>query len=305
MTGTVVAKLRPFVTEYRAYAQVEPRTVLPINATATGVIAVLRVSPGQHVKAGETVANLTGSEYTTEQTAARARFRAARTVWRTAQHNYPNFSSAKDVANAQAALQGARAALRRIEAAGELHAPVAGTVLSLNVSRGERVSPGTPVLQLLPDHDLWLRATLYDQEVRHVHPGMTGRFYPEHDGTVIPIRVTAVIPPLTAGGGLRIACVAITAATWQDGEAGTVAIASGPATQLPVIPTAALILDQGKWWVLIADAHGLHRQPVEIGPSAGEWTFIRRGLESSERVVAVNAYLLFHAEISRHYAPPD
>ncbi|MGH8361810.1 MAG: efflux RND transporter periplasmic adaptor subunit [Gammaproteobacteria bacterium] len=303
--GTVAVELRPFTTEYRAYAQVEPRTVLSIYASSIGEITALKAAPGQHVKAGEHLARLAGPEYDAELTAGEAQFHTAQVALRTTQHNYPDFSSARDVANAEATLKEARAALTRIKATGEVRAPVAGTVLSLTVSPGERVSPGTALMRLLPDHNLWLRATLYAPGAARVRPSMVGHFYPADDGAAIPIRVSGVIPPLATNGGVRIACVATTAATWQDGEAGTAVIASGPTTQLSVVPTAALILDQGKWWVLISDTHGLHRQPVVLGPSVGEWTFIHQGLKAGERVVAVNAYLLFHAEISRHYVPPD
>ncbi|MGH8307330.1 MAG: efflux RND transporter periplasmic adaptor subunit [Gammaproteobacteria bacterium] len=303
--GTVAVELRPFAAEYRAYAQVEPRTVLSIHAATIGEVTALMAAPGQHVKTGERLAHIAGPEYDAELTATEARFHTAQVGLNTTQHNYPTFSSARDVTNAQAVLKEARAALTRIKAAGEIRAPVAGTVLSLTVSPGERVSAGTPLLRLLPDNNLWLRATLYAPDAGRIRVGMVGHFYPADDDLAIPIRVRAVIPPLAASGGMRIACVAIRPATWQDGEAGTVVIASGPATPQPVVPTAALILDQGKWWVLISDAHGLSRQVVEIGPSAGEWTFIHQGVQAGERVVAVNAYLRFHADISRHYAPPD
>lgn len=303
--GTVAVKLRPFTTEYRAYAQVEPRTTLTIKAATSGEIVTLSVTPGQHIRAGEPVAKLVGPEYQAALSTARSQFRAAQMALRTAKHNYPDFSSALDVENARAALQQAHAALTRIQAAGEVRAPLAGTVLSLNASPGERVSPGTPLLNLLPDHNLWLRTTLFGLEAQRLRPGMAGKFYPLEGGAAIPVRVSAIIPPLTPGGGLGIACLATVAAAWQDGEVGTVIVTAGPARQMPVVPTAALILDQGKWWVLIANAHGLHRQRVEIGSSAGEWTFIPQGLRAGEQVVALNAYLLFHADISQHYAPPD
>ncbi len=303
--GTVAVELRPFAAEYRAYAQVEPRTVLSIHAATIGEVTALMATLGQYVKAGEHLARLAGPEYDAALTAAEARFHTAQVGLNTTQHNYPTFSSARDVTNAQAELKEARAALTRIKAAGEIRAPVAGTVLSLDVSLGERVSPGTRLLQLLPDHNLWLRATLYAPDAGRVRVGMVGHFYPADDNPAIPIRVRAVIPPLAASGGMRIACVAIRPAPWQDGEAGTLVIDATPVRQLPAVPTQALVMDRGRWWVLVSNSKGLLRVPVVLGSSVGEWTFIRKGVHAGEQVMAVNAYLLFHADISRHYAPPD
>lgn len=302
---TVTVTLKPFAAEYHGYAQVKPRSVLVLKAAATGEIAKLAVSPGQHVHAGETVATLVGTDYQTELSTARAQFRAAQMTLRIVRHNYPVFSSAQDVTNARTALQEARATLARTRAAGQIRAPFGGIVLSVNVSPGERVSAGTSLLNLLPDHNLWLRATLFVPGAVRVRPGMTGEFHPTEGGADIQVRVSAVIPPLTAGGGVIIACTTTVDTAWQDGEAGSVSIASGAAQPMPVVPTAALVMDQGKWWVLLANARGLQRQPVEIGLSDGSWTYISRGLHAGERVVAVDAYLLFHANISQHYAPPD
>jgi len=304
-TGTVAVELRPFKLEYQAYAQVEPRNILPIRAAATGEVSTLTVVPGLHVGKGELLAILTGPDYDAEVAAARARWQAAKVVLSTTRHNYPDFSTVQDLASADAVYKEAHAALTRIRAVGKVRAPVSGTVLTLNMSSGERVSPGTTLLRLLPDNGVWLRANLYGADTGRIQSGMRGRFYPQDGAAAIPVRVHAVVPPQTVGGGVSVTCVADTTAIWQDGEAGTLVIAASPVQQLPAVPNVALVMDQGKWWVLLSDTHGLRRQPVEIGPSVGEWTFIRHGVRADERVVAVNAYLLFHADISRHYSPPD
>ena len=71
------------------------------------------------------------------------------------------------------------------------------------------------------------------------------------------------------------------------------------------VPTRALVLDQGQWWVLVHSSTGDHRQAVVPGPARGWRTFIERGLEPGVQVVVENAYLEFHLGISKNYQPPD
>ena len=71
------------------------------------------------------------------------------------------------------------------------------------------------------------------------------------------------------------------------------------------VPTRALILDQGKWWVMVHTATGDHPQEVIPGPTRGWQTFIAHGLEPGTEVVVDNAYLEFHRSISQRYQPPD
>ena len=209
-TGTVAVELRPFKLEYQAYAQVEPRNILPIRAAATGEVSTLTVVPGLHVGKGELLAKLTGPDYDAEVAAARARWQAAKVVLSTTRHNYPDFSTVQDLASADAVYKEAHAALTRIRAVGKVRAPVSGTVLTLNMSSGERVSPGTTLLRLLPDNGVWLRANLYGADTGRIQSGMRGRFYPQDGAAAIPVRVHAVVPPQTVGGGVSVTCVADT-----------------------------------------------------------------------------------------------
>ncbi|MGA7801920.1 MAG: hypothetical protein WCC36_14025, partial [Gammaproteobacteria bacterium] len=91
---------------------------------------------------------------------------------------------------------------------------------------------------------------------------------------------------------------------WHNGESGTVTL-EGASRTLVAVPTEALILDGGRWWVLVHTGGGNHRQVVVPGPSRGEWTTIERGLQPGTAVVVQNAYLEFHRQVSRHYQPPD
>ncbi|MDE2234419.1 MAG: efflux RND transporter periplasmic adaptor subunit [Gammaproteobacteria bacterium] len=305
-TGTLSVTTRPYAVRYKAYAQVEPRAILIIRATTTGEIHTLLVSPGMHVAAQQQLATLAGPEYEANLATAEAHYRAAQAVLKAVRHNFPQFSSAQDLATAQASLAASQAALQQIQAGGIIRAPVAGIVQSVALSSGSRVAPGVRLLQLLPDNSLWVRATMYGRAALDVRQGMTGVFHSNSPAVHVAVRVQGIALPLSIGGGAAVICVARNRHPgWQDGETGTLEITAAPSRPVPVVPNSALVMDQGSWWVLVSDTRGLHRTQVEIGPSSGEWTFVLHGLRAGERVVAVNAYLLFHADIDKHYTPPD
>ena len=60
--GMVRVRRRTVTRELKAYAQVVPRSLLPVRATLAGTIAGLTVEPGDTVQAGELLARLTGPQ---------------------------------------------------------------------------------------------------------------------------------------------------------------------------------------------------------------------------------------------------
>jgi hypothetical protein len=108
-----------------------------------------------------------------------------------------------------------------------------------------------------------------------------------------------------AGGGETIALDATNPrSSWISGEFGTV-ILKLTAEQIVEVPTRALIVNQGKWWVLVHTAQGNHPQEVVPGLAEGWNTFIESGLAPGTQIVVSNAYLLFHSGIAEQYQIPD
>ena len=91
---------------------------------------------------------------------------------------------------------------------------------------------------------------------------------------------------------------------WLNGEPGTVSL-NAPQRQLVSVPTRALILDQGKWWVMVHSAKGNSPETVVPGSTLGWNTFLESGLAPGTKVIVDNAYLLFHASIAEQFQIPD
>jgi len=316
----VTVQLQTVTPHLDAYALVEPTSVSPINAAQSGIITGLRVLPGAHVRAGQELARLEGPSTKAALLQSEADVRSAQAQLSTAQKSLAiqteqltsHLSTREAVhqaestaVQAQTAFDNAQARLESVRQMTTVSAPADAIVLALNSAEGELVSAGQLILTLQPGNSLWLKAAYYGNDFRAIHIGMTGRFSPSDGSPSIPIKVCAVFGALGTSGGESIAMVPLKAKSqWINGESGTVSLDS-PQRNLVAVPTRALILDHGEWWVMVHTAQGDHPQAVVPGPAEGWNTFIERGLTPGTKVVVNNAYLLFHSGISEHYQIPD
>ncbi|MDE1947248.1 MAG: HlyD family efflux transporter periplasmic adaptor subunit, partial [Burkholderiales bacterium] len=195
-------------------------------------------------------------------------------------------------------------ALRSLQA---VRAPVAATVLALQAADGEQIASGANILTLQPAGHLWLRAAYYGADAARLQLGMQGRFQGAGAGAAVAVRLAAITPALAADGGLRVHLLPTDPAAargWTSGQWGRLTL-DAPAAPMVMVPTQALILDRGRWWVLVHTPAGDEPRPVVPGPAQGWQTAIAAGLAAGEQVVAVDAFLAYHRDIAAHYAPPD
>ncbi|OIR01529.1 putative efflux pump membrane fusion protein [mine drainage metagenome] len=303
-----------------AYAQVEPLALVPLIASATGIVSKLRVLPGDRVIPGEVIARLTGPEFTATWAAARGAVASARADETGAEQALAlrrrqaadHLATRQDVLQAEAALAGAKAALDRalaeadaVRAAGAIEAPVPGVVLAVDTADGARVATGQALLTIQPAGRIWLRADWYANSGISVHPGMQGRFAPSSGGPDIPVEVRAVFGVRTPGGGEALGLEATKPGVeWKSGDAGILTLQGAPRPMISV-PTRALILDRGHWWVLVRTAGKDHPVAVQPAWSSGWNTFLATGPAAGTQIVVENAYLEYHRGIADRYQPPD
>jgi RND family efflux transporter MFP subunit len=316
----VAAELHPVTPHLIAYAQVEPISVAPVDAAETGVVSGLHVVPGTHVRAGQELAHLGGPTLQAQLLQSEANLRSARSQLDTAQKllaiarqqlsshlttRQAVHQAESAEAQAQTALDNAQSRLQSVRQMMTLTAPGGGLVLALNSADGQLVNAGQAVVTLQLDGRLWLRASYYGPELRSIRTGMMGRFTPSDGSAPMRVRVCSIPGVMTAGGGESIAlCSAQASASWFSGEAGRVSL-DLPQRRLVTVPTRALILDQGQWWVMVHTAKGAHRQQVVPGPTDGWNTFIESGLAPGTQVIVKNAYLLFHSSKAEQFQIPD
>lgn len=318
-SGTVPARARTITTHLSAYARVEPITLVRLKALQAGIVTGFAILPGQTVKAGAVLGHLSGPAVASLLAARRAAVADVSAALSAAkkilvierQKQAVRLTTQKIVYQAKAALARARARLDNAKsqlaaarASLVLKSPADGIVLAVNAAEGEQVRADQTILSVQPVGGLWLMARYYGADAAAIRVGMTGKFQPANGGPAIPVRVRTVIGPVGKDGGQRVGLFAtVPVPLWVNGEAGSVTILGAKRTYVAV-PSRALILDRGQWWVLVHTPQGDKPRKVVPGPSRGEWTFIEEGLKPGTEVVVENAYLKYHKNISQHYLPP-
>ncbi len=316
----VTVESQPQTSRLSAYGQVAPVSLVTVSAAETGVITDLKVRPGSHVRAGQTLAHLSGPAIDSLVVQSEANVRSARSQLDAAQKSLAiaqqqlpaHLTTRQAVQQAESAVAQARSGLvnaqSRLETVRQLMtiaAPADGIVLQLNSADGAWVSTGQPVLTVQPAQGLWLLADYYGADLVSIRVGMSGQFAPADGAKPVKVRVASIPGTIAMGGGESIALEPVGShSAWLSGESGTVTL-DLPARQMVAVPTRALVLNQGTWWVMVRTAKGDRAQQVVPGPTRGWQTFLVSGLAPGSKVVVNNAYLLFHASIAEQYQIPD
>ncbi|MBW4049548.1 MAG: efflux RND transporter periplasmic adaptor subunit [Proteobacteria bacterium] len=316
------ARAQTLTQHLSAYGQVEPISLVQVRVVEPGTVGGLDVVPGSVVRAGQVLARLGGPRMQALLTAreqslrsSKAREEGASRALDIARRQYADQlatqqmldAAQSEVAVARAAVQTADAQFREAQNLRTVRAPVGGKVIDLRAADGEQATAGETLLALQPEGKLWVRAEYYGSDAALLHVGMQGRYQPVAGGRQIAVRLTAIFPALTPDGGLRVGFMAtspIASAAWMAGEWGTLSIA-GPPRHMVAVPTSALILDRGRWWVLVHTSQGDKPQQVVPGPAHGWETAIASGVLPGQKVVVTDAFLRYHRGIARSYTPPD
>jgi hypothetical protein len=122
-----------------------------------------------------------------------------------------------------------------------------------------------------------------------------------------------IIPPEHPDGSIVVACIVDASSTattrpatsdWRLGESGTLVL-SGKPRQVVEVPTEALVMSAGQWWIMVSAHDGEKPQQVEIGEQDGANTVITKGLTAGDSVVVTDAYLHFNQDFAKQYQQPD
>ncbi|WP_234729581.1 HlyD family efflux transporter periplasmic adaptor subunit [Acidocella facilis] len=300
-TGWVTVRAIQQAPILSGFATVQPGTPVTITALQPGMLASLSVVPGESVQPGQTVGQLGGPQIAAALATAQGASRAANAALAAERGKFADHLSTQTaVAQAEAAADSARADLAALRAASSLQSPVAGQVQSLAAGPGASLQPGQAVAVVQPAAGAWVKAVLYGLQAATLSPGMAARFIPADGTAAIQVTLRGVLSALPDGG----LALAFSGAGLPLGEAGRLSL-SLPSRPVLLVPGEALVLDDGRWWVMLHDAQGDHAVQVVPGAAQGTETPILSGLAAGDQVIVQDAALLYHRGIAAQYQPPD
>lgn len=309
-----------FQPHYSAYGQIKPIHDITVRSQLQGIVEKLAVVPGESIKQGQMIAQITGPSYQAAIRQAQAAVVHAQAQLKLATQLVQGIDqlpkglrtrpkmqkAAAAVTEAHSDLNSAKAQRVKLRSAAQIKAPAAGIAVAVQAANGERVAAGDRLIKMQPAGKLWLKADYYGSDIAKLHPGMKGLFHPASGSPTIVVTLLHVVPPQKADGAVEVVCLPANhpPAGWRNGAAGRLELLGKTLAAIRV-PTSSLVMDQAHWWVLVHDAKGDHPQAVTPGPSAGESTLITSGLKPGEQVVVHDAYLRYHRNFAKQYTPPD
>lgn len=302
----------------RLPAQVVPDEdhTVRVASPVAGRIVRLIVRPGDHVRAGDALAELRSSDAAQATSDAQK----AATLWTTARaalaraidlHEH-KVIAARDLeqarndeaqARAEAARSRARVTQLGLGAAPVsdqyvLRAPVSGVVLDRTTNPGAEVRPDAaqPLVMISSLDSVWLAVSVTQRDIALVHRGAHLRFHSEaNPGQQFDARVSYVsdaLDPVSRTATAR-ATVANPGGLLHVNTTGTADLVAAEASPTPMIPSRALVTHGAETVVFVETAPGRYkRRAVVVRDDNGTTATIASGLGPGERVVSTGSLLL-------------
>jgi cobalt-zinc-cadmium efflux system membrane fusion protein len=288
------------------------RVSSPLDGRATSLL----VKPGDRVKVGQSLIELTSPQVAQFQSDAQKAQQdadiAQRTVDRAHKLHTEGAVSDKDLAQAEADLNKAKSEAARASAhmralgispsdptvGVAIRAGVAGTVVERNVLVGQEVRQDAtvPLLTISNLETVWVLADVYEQDLSLLSPGAAvnvkvaaypGEAFPGtigHLGDVVDptsrtVKLRCVVP--NPDSRLKPEMFAKIELTGTGGK------------KVIVVPSRAVLNDSEHSRVVVADADNLFRmRVVQVGPETGGVVRVIEGLRPGEHVVTEGALFL-------------
>ncbi len=302
-------------TEPEFSAEVRARIESRLGFRVAGKITRRQAELGQHVKAGQVLAQLDPQDYRLAAEAARAQHAAALTNRDLAQADLKryrglreqNFISAAELERRESTYKAAQAQLEQAQAQmasqgnqaqyTTLVADVPGIITAIEAEPGQVVTAGAPVVRIAQDGARDVVFSVPEDRAALVTPGSPVAVRGWSGGQELQGKVREVAASADAVTRTFTIKVAIDAATAPDLGATVYArpqALSRSGTPVLKLPTSAL-RQEGKGsavWVLDKPSMTVRSQPVQVATADGNEAVISSGLAAGTLVVVAGVHVL-------------
>jgi membrane fusion protein, heavy metal efflux system len=186
-----------------------------------------------------------------------------------------------------------------------LKSPIAGTVVAQNVVRGQGVTPGNELFEIVDTSRVWVFANLPIEQARKFKEGDVGTILPK-GGEPVTAPLTYLAP--VADETTRTIRVRFEVANQQQSLKPReyvdvqLAIASPPTL---AVPLSALTMVDNVRGVFVQRETGYAFIPIEFGREGGGWVEVRNGLPAGEQVVVDGVFDLKNVLLKEHIGSGD
>ena len=181
-----------------------------------------------------------------------------------------------------------------------LTSPITGTVVAQNVVRGQGVTPGNELFEIVDTSRVWVFANLPIEQARKFKEGDTGTITPK-GGEPVTAPLTYLAP--VADETTRTILVRFEVANAQgqlkprEYVDVTLTLAGRPTIAVPV---TALTTVENQRGVFVRRDQGFAFAPIDSGREGGGWVEIRKGLSDQDTVVTEGVFDLKNVLLKEH-----
>jgi macrolide-specific efflux system membrane fusion protein len=283
-----------------------------VGSRVSGVVTRLGANIGDHVRAGDVIAEIDDAEFRArvaqgepalaraqaEAELARVTLERARSMAEVEVVSRTELDAAESaflVAESQVRLAAANLESARIQLGyTRITAPISGIVASVATQEGETVAASfaAPTFVNIIDLDrLEVQAYVDETDIGRIRAGQAARFsvdsYPgeEFAGVVTAIYPTAVIQDNVVNYVVAVRITDRKGQTLRPEMTAAVTIVLEPRADVLAVPVAALGRDRDERFVTLLEDGGPVRRTVRVGLTHAGWTEITAGLAEGERVI--------------------
>jgi RND family efflux transporter MFP subunit len=310
-------------------AEIRARVESKLGFRVGGKLISRQAEVGQHVSAGQVLAQIDGTDLKLGQDAAQAAVRAAQTQYELAQAEVKRyrdlreqgFIGALDLERREATLKAQKAQLEQALAqAGVqgnqaayalLQASAPGVITAVDAEVGTVLAAGTPVLRLahdgardavfaVPEDGVAaLRALLGKPGALRIRPWGAA-------ASAVPATVREVAAAADATTRTFQIKADVGSAPLQLGQTVTVLLDLPPQPGIAKLPLAAVMQQQGRTAVWLVDRASMtvKVQPVSVGGADGNAVIVTSGLSPGQTVVTAGVHVLTPGQKVKFYEPP-
>ncbi len=320
VVGVYTVETRDTVASHEYVGHVEAIQSVDLRARVEGFLDRVDFREGQAVKAGKLLYVIEQAPYEARVKARKADVAAAEAELKRAEQHLKRLRSARpesvratDLDNAEAAELSARAKLEAARAAlvlaeldlgyTRIEAPISGRIGRTAFTRGNLVNPASGTLARIVQTDpIWVMYPVSENEVAAIRRALVeSRRQKSPDRRLAPhIKLGDGTPYRRAG---RVDFVdnevdpetgtIVIRARFRNpegelipGQYVTVEVKAGAPKLLPVVPQAAVLVNQQGNYVLVVDQDlRVAARPISLGPAVGTLWSVTSGLQPGEKIV--------------------
>ena len=295
--------------------EVKARVESRVGFRVAGKIIRRQVELGQHVQAGQVLAQLDPQDYRLAADAARAQQAAALTnrdlaaadLKRYRELRQQNFISSAELERRETTFKSAQAQLDQSQAQlssqgnqasyTTLVADAPGIVTAIEAEPGQVVAAGAPVVRIAQDGARDVVFAVPEDRVGLIKPGSAVGVRGWADDRELEGKVREVAAsadPVTRTYGIKVAIDAATSPALGATVYARPKALSRSGLQVLKLPTSALREDSGRTvvWVLDRAAMTVRSQPIQVDTADGNDAVVTSGLQPGTLVVTAGVHVL-------------